>query len=357
MDFQRLIALVTGGVEEEILLRNEYLCAENRILKARLKSRVRFRDDERRSLAEIGARLGREALGEVASLVQPETILRWHRKLVAKKWDGSRSRRGPGRPRMAEDVEAMILKLAAENRTWGYKRISGALKSLGHELPAQTVANVLKRHGISPSPERRKGTSWKGFLSAHKSVMAAADFFTAEVCTPLGLMTYYVLFFIRLSTRRVEIAGITRYAHPQWLEQVARNATMDEVGFLSGCRYFIRDRDPRYTESGLDGVLKGAGIEVLKLPARSPNLNAYAERFVRSVREECLSRMILVGEASLRRALEQYLVHYNHERPHQGVANEILSPVPADRVGARDGPIKKRERLGGMLNFYYREAG
>ena len=167
---------------------------------------------------------------------------------------------------MAEDVEALILKLAAENRTWGYKRISGALKNLGHEVPAQTVANVLKRHGISPSPERRKGTSWKEFLSAHKSVMAAADFFTAEVYTPLGLMTYYVLFFIRLSSRRVEIAGITRYAHPQWLEQVARNTTMDEVGFLSGCRYFIRDRDPRYSESGLDGVLKGAGDRSLEAP-------------------------------------------------------------------------------------------
>lgn len=181
--------------------------------------------------------------------------------------------------------------------------------------------------------------------------MAAADFFTAEVCTPLGLVTYQVLFFIHLLTRRVEIAGVTLYAHPGWLTQVARNVSTDEVGFLDGCRYLLRDRNNRYSESGLDATLAAAGVKVIKLPARSPNLNAEAERFVRSVKEECLGRAILVGEGSLRKALREYAAHYSHERNHQGRGNAILAPRPEDRVSARDGPIRWRERLGGLLNF------
>ncbi len=168
-------------------------------------------DPERKTLAEIGKRLGRKALQEVAQIVTPDTILGWYRKLIARKFDGSRKRHAPGRPRTKEEVEELVLRIARENRTWGYRRIQGALRNLGIELSAQTVGNILERHDLPPVPERRKGTTWKEFIEAHLDVLGACDFFTAEVLTLKGLLTYYVLFFIHLSTRKVQIAGITPY--------------------------------------------------------------------------------------------------------------------------------------------------
>jgi transposase InsO family protein len=357
MDWRRLLAYVGGGVEEEILARNEYLVAENRVLRARLQGRLRLNDGERRTLAELGKRLGRKALRDVATIVSPETILRWHRRLVAQKWDGSRERRSLGRPRVREEVESLVVRLARENRTWGYKRIAGALANVGHTLSAQTVANILKRVGLPPGPTRRRETTWKQFLRTQRAVIKATDFFTAEVWTPVGLVTYYVLFFIDLGTRRVELGGVTRFTCPGWLKQVLRNVTMIDSGFLQGCRYLLHDRDPRFDEREMRPVLEAVGIKPLKLPAHSPNLNAEAERFIRSVRQECLSRVVLLGEASLRRALSEYLRHYNHERNHQGRGNRILAPRPEDRVGEVSGRISRRERLGGLLNFYWRRAG
>jgi transposase InsO family protein len=290
-------------------------------------------------------------------LVQPETILRWHRQLVAQKWDGSRERRRLGRPRVSEEVEALVVRLARENRTWGYKRIIGALSNLGHKLSAQSVANILKRAGLPPEPTRRRETTWKEFLRTQRAVIRATDFFTADVWTPLGLVTYYVLFFIDLATRKVELGGVTQLTFPGWLAQVLRNATMADGGFLEGCRYLLHDRDPRFDEREMRPVLEAVGIKPLKLPPHSPNLNAEAERFIRSVREECLSRVVPFGEGSLRRALSEYLKHYNHERNHQGRGNRILAPSPGDRVGESEGRICRRARLGGLLNFYWRRAG
>jgi putative transposase len=232
-------------VEQELLARNEYLTAENRILKAQLNGRLKLSDAERSMLGEIGHRLGRTALAEAATVVKPDTILAWYRKLVAHKFDGSKARRGPGRPRVTRQVEQLIVRLAEKNRDWGYDRIVGALANLGYRVCDQTVGNVLQRHGLPPAPERRRTTTWSAFIRIHLALLAGTDFFTAEVLTLRGLMTYYVLFFIHLESRRVDIAGITIHPNEPWMKQMARNVTMEGCGILRDCRYLLLDRDTK----------------------------------------------------------------------------------------------------------------
>jgi putative transposase len=209
ISWKTLLAYITGTVDQELLLRNEYLVTENRILRDQLKGRLRLSDGERKALAEIGQKLGKKALAEVATIVKPDTILAWHRKLVAQKFDGSKQRKAPGRPRIDPELEALIVRMAQENRSWGYDRIVGALANLGHTISDQTVGNILKRHGLPPAPERKITTTWKEFIRTHLDVLVATDFFTAEVWTLGGLVTYYVLFFIHLGSRQVHIAGNT----------------------------------------------------------------------------------------------------------------------------------------------------
>ena len=288
-----------------------------KILKAQLQGRLKLTDVERATLGEIGHRLGRKALAEVANVARPDTILAWYRKLVARKFDGSKARRSPGRPRIKTEVEQLIVRMAKENRDWGYDRIAGALSNLGHDVCDQTVGNVLQRHALPPAPERKHTTSWSAFIRMHLALLAGTDFFTAEVLTLRGLVTYYVLFFIRLESRRVDIAGITVHPDVPWMRQIARNVTMEGCGALRDCRYLLHDRDTKYSHS-FQAIIASGQVEPLVLPARSPNLNAYAERWVRSVKEECLSKVVLFGEGSLRRALGEYVEHYHAERNHQG---------------------------------------
>jgi putative transposase len=354
MDWKHLLAYMTGTVDQELLVRNEYLVTENRILRAQLKGRVRLSDGERRALAELGQKLGKQALKEVATIVKPDTILAWHRKLVAQKFDGSKQQQTPGRPPIDPELEALVIQIARANRSWGYDRIVGALANLGYTLSDQTVGNILKRHGLPPAPERRKTTTWQEFIRMHLNVLVATDFFTTEVWTLGGLVTYYVLFFIHLSSRKIHIAGVTSHPNEQWMIQIARNVTMEEWGFLSPGDYLIHDRDGKYCPA-FQHILEAAGVKRVPLPPRSPNLNAYAERSVRSVKEECLSRLILFGEASLHHALTQYVEHFHHERNHQGKGNVLLFPTVSPDT-ARQGPIQCRERLGGFLKYYAREA-
>jgi putative transposase len=195
MDWARILAYITATVDQELLLRNKYLVAENRILKARLKTPLRLPDAELLTLAEIAHRLGRKALEDVANAAKPDTILGWYRKLVARKFDGSKSRSYPGRPRINDDIKPLVLRMAKENTDWGYDRIVGAMANLGCRLSDQTVGNILQRHGIPPAPERKRTTTWTDFIRARMSVLAGTDFFTVEVLTLRGLATYYVLFF------------------------------------------------------------------------------------------------------------------------------------------------------------------
>ena len=298
----RLLTYVTGLVNQELLLQNEYLAAENRILRAHLPVRLRLSDPERSTLAEIGKRLGRKALEQVTCVAKPDTILGWYRKLIARKFDGSRHRSYPGRPRIAAELEALVVRIARENSGWGYDRIVGALANLGHRISDQTVGNILRRHGLAPAPKRSQNTTWKEFIRSHMAVLAGIDFFTVEVLTWRGLVTYYVLFFIHLESRRVSLAGITRHPDEPWMQQIARNATNEGWGYLDQRRYVLHDRDTKFCAS-FRTTLAAGGIRAIVLPARSPNLNAYAERWVLSVKQECLSKLILFGEGSLRRAL------------------------------------------------------
>src|SRR5215813_9846257 len=354
MDWKTLLAYITGTVDQELLLRNEYLVTENRILHHQLKGRVRLSNGERKTLAEIGYKLGKQALAEVATLVKPDTILAWYRKLVAQKFDGSKQRQAPGRPRIDPELEALIVRMAQENRSWGYDRIVDALANLGLTVSAQTVGNVLKRHGIPPAPERKTTTTWKEFIRTHMDVLVATDFFTAEVWTLGGLVTYYILFFLHLGSRKIHVAGVTPHPNEAWMVQVARNVTMEEWGFLAPGQYLIHDRDTKCC-AAFQQLIDDAGVERVVLPPRSPNLHAYAERWVRSVKEECLSRLILFGEASLRHALKEYIEHYHHERNHQGKDNVLLFPV-VRHATERQGAMQCRERLGGLLKYYEREA-
>lgn len=331
----------------------EYLREENRVLREQLGDRrLRFSDDQRRRLAAKAKGLGRKLLREVATIVTPETLLRWHQRLIAQKYNGS-GKRGPGRPRTAADIEQLVVQMAEENRDWGYRRIQGALSNLGHNLARSTIGDILERHGIEPAPERSRKTTWKEFLTQHWDLIVAADFFTIEVWTAKGLQRFIVLFVIELSTRRVEIAGISAAANGLWMNQIARNLTDSVDGLLTGKRYLVHDRDPLFTQEFLS-ILKDAGVESVRLPPRSPNLNAHAERFVRSIKESCLERLILFGESSLRTAVQNFVIHYHLERNHQGLGNRLIKPE-ADHL-TNTGAVQRRERLGGMLKYYYRAA-
>jgi putative transposase len=354
MDWKQLLAYMTGSVDQELLLRNEYLVTENRILRKQIAGRVRLSDGERKTLANLGKRLGKHALKEVASLVTPDAILAWHRQLIAKKSDGSEHRQAPGRPTISAELAALVVRIARENRAWGYDRIAGALAHLGYTISDQTVGNILKRHGILPAPERKKTTTWPEFIRTHLDALTATDFFTAEVWTRCGLVTYSVLFFIHLGSRKVHVAGVTPHPDEGWMVQMARNVTMADWGFLSTGQFLIHDRDAKFC-AAFQRAIDEAVVRRLVLPPRSPNLNAYAERWVRSVKEECLARLILFGERSLRHALSEYGSHYHQERPHQGKDNVVLMPAANDRQ-QRDSPIQCRERRGGLLKYYHREA-
>ena len=351
MPWKKMLACVTGEIDQELLAQIEYLIEENRILRNQITTRLRLTDPERKLLVEKAVVLGK-LMADTVTIVKPQTIMKWHRRLVAKKFDGSTFRTKHGRPPVAREVEELVVNMARDNPSWGYDRIAGALKNLGHTISDQTVGNILKRNGIAPSDDRTRNTTWTSFIRQHRDVLWASDFFTTEVWTCFGLTTFYVLFFIELSTRRVVLGGITESPHEEWMKQIARNVS----GWgceMENARYLIHDRDSKYTES-FDEMLRAVGIEPIKLPAKSPNLNAFAERFVRSAKCECLDRLILFGEKSLRHVLNEYLAHYHGERNHQGLRNVI--PFPDGRLKETDGDVARSERLGGLLSYYHRAA-
>ena len=216
----------------------------------------------------------------------------------------------------------------------------------------QTVGNILKCHGIPTAPERKKTTTWKDFIRSHREVLAATDFFTTEVWTLHGLVTYYVLFVMHVATRRVHLAGVTPCPNEAWMTRIARNLTMADVGFLVDHRYLIHDRDGKYCPA-FDATLQDGEVSPVRPPPRSPNLNPHAERWVRSVKDECLSKLILFGEPALRTALRAYVEHFHGERNHQGKDNLLL--FPREAIG-QAGSVRCRERLGGLLKFYHRAA-
>ena len=277
-----LVVAVAGWINQQQRDVIDYLQEENRVLREQCTPRrLRFTDVQRRRLAAQAQALGRRTLCDLGTLVTPDTLLRWHRQLIARKYDGSQ-RRGPGHPPLMQEIRRLIVRMAIENRAWEYTRIRGALDNLGHQVARGTSANVLKEHGLEPAPERTKRRTWREFLGAHGDARAAADFFTVEVWTPRGLTRFTVLVLIKLATRRVHSAGLTAEPEGPWGTQLIRNATDAEDGFLRGTRMLIHDRDPRFSHNVRDTLVAGGGAPV-RLPARSPNLNAFAERFVRTI--------------------------------------------------------------------------
>jgi transposase InsO family protein len=332
-----------------------YLTVENRILREKLgHKRILLSDAQKRCLAEAAAKLGRDLLRQFGTLFSPETLLKWNRTLVARKYDGSdrRGKRGP-KPTKANMIRKLVIQMSQENAGWGYGRIYGELKKLGYKVHWQTVRRVMLDHGLLDDPDRPYKSTWKDFLKSHWESLAAADFFTVETWGLKGLTRYLVFFVIDVSTRRVEIAGIHANPCETQMLQYARNLTDAQDGFLNGKRVLIHDRDPLYTEKFRE-TLRAAGVRALKLPKRSPNLNALAEAFVAGIRRECLNKMILVGEKHLRYVISSFAEYYNTERPHKSL--NYCRPVEPDDPPTMEGVVKCHERLGGLLKSYYREA-
>jgi transposase InsO family protein len=290
--------------------------------------------------------VGRATLREIATIATPDTLLRWHRNLIARKWTYART---SGRRGVLLEIRRLVVRMAEENPTWGYTRIQGALKNLGHRVGRSTIARILKAQGLPPVPQRP--TSWLTFLKAHWRAIAGADFFTTEVWTWQGLVTYYTVFVIDLASCRVQILGSTRHSEALFMQQIGRTLTMAD-GVLGPRRVLICDRDQKWC-ADVRRQLRESGIRVIQTPVRAPNANAYAERFVRSIKEECLDRMIPLGERHFRRAVTEFVAHYHGERNHQGLKNALIMGPPMTRTSGR---VRRRSRLGGLLNFYERAA-
>ena len=352
--WQLLLVVLAGWINRQQQEVIEYLRTENAVLREKLgKKRVLLNNDQRRRLAVKAKVLGRKVLEEIATIVTPDTLLRWHRRLVAEKWDYSERRAKVGRPPVSDEIKQLVLTMARENPTWGYDRIQGALANLGHKISDQTVGNILKGHGIEPVPDRKRQTTWKTFLKAHWDCLAAIDFTTVEVWTKGGLVTYYLLFVMELSMPRVHLAACTPTLGDAFMRQTARNLTDPFDGFLTGKRYVLMDRDSNFSHA-FRSALEAEGVTCVRLPPRSPNLNPHLERFHLSAKSECLSKMILFGEKMLRNAVQEYLAHYHTARNHQGLENRIIDP--GEEVGRAEGEIVCDERLGGLLRYYRRAA-
>ena len=251
---------------------------------------------------------------------------------------------------MLAEIRQLVIRMAEDNPTWGYTRIRGALKNVGHYVGRSTIVRILKTQGIPPVPERP--TSWQTFVRAHWGAIAGADFFTTEVWTWRGLVTYYTLFVIDLASRRVNIVGCTPHPDDAFMRQISRTLTAADEGALAGCRVFICDRDQKWS-APIRQMLDESSIRVVQTPFQAPNCNAHAERFVRSIKDECLNRVIPLGERHLRRALREFVEHYQRERNHQGLENELIDGAPTVEGVGR---IRRRQRLGGLLNYYARAA-
>ena len=305
-------------------------------------------------LAALAVRLrdkassSRLVLAECIKLFKPNTVISWHRAMVRRKWTYQQGRK-PGRPPIDADLERWILIVAKDNPSLGYEKLAGELRKLGFVVSKTTISTVLHRHGILPSPERRARSSWRVFLNHYKSQLLACDFFTVETLT---LQTLYVFFFLEHGTRRVHLAGCTAQPTTAWVTQQARQVTWELQDRDVPLQYLIHDHDAKFTDA-FDSVFEAEGIEIVNTPYQAPNANAVAERWVRSVREECLDKIIILNQQHLRRVLIEYTAYYNTRRPHQG----LLQDSPAGMLPAsQQGPIHYRNVLGGIIRDYYREA-
>src|SRR3989475_5285226 len=343
--FSAVLRLLVGRRGSEFAKDVELLVLRHQLaVLGRQADRPSFRPADRAFLAALVRLLPQRRRQGLS--VTPQTLLRWHRQLVQRKW--TQPRRRPGRPPLDDRVRQLVLRLGRENPRWGYSRIAGELLKLGLRVSSSTVRRLLIANGLEPAP-RRAGPSWRDFLRQQAASMLACDFFTVET---ISLRRFYVLFFIELESRRVHLAGCTASPTGAWGAQQARHRSF--TGVFERMRFLIHDRDSKFTAS-FEEIFRSEGIRIIHIPIRAPQANAYAERFVRSVRAECLDWLLILGRRHLERVLRAYTVHYNRERPHRGLALQ-----PPERVNAGDPPtagkIERRDRLGGLIHEYYRAA-
>jgi transposase InsO family protein len=348
---RRLVGVLLGSLRSEHAKDVEIAVLRHQlsVLRRQVK-RAEFRPADRAVLAVLARALPRAQWSTF--LVTPGTILRWHRRLVTRKWTQP-SPRG-GRPPLVEHVVALILRLARENPRWGYRRIQGELKKLGIRVSATSIRTVLLGNGLRPAP-RRASVTWRAFLRAQASGIVATDFFTVET---LRLTTLYVLFFIELGTRQVRLAGVTRHPNGPWVVQRARELSMERPEGTTTPRFLIRDRDSKFTRA-FDDVFASDGAQVITTPVQAPNANAFAERWVRTVRQECLDWLLIWGRRHLEAVLDEYVRHYNDERPHRGLdlrPPTVTSAESAPHVVAIATAVRRRDRLGGLVHEYHQDA-
>ena len=345
-----LLDLLVQRQKAEANLRIEVLALRHqlRVLERQLH-RPHFQPGDRLLLAALSRVLPRPTWSSF--LVTPETLLRWHRELVRHKWVLYARRPRRGRPGQSAERRELILQLARENPRWGYRRIQGELLKLGCRCSHGTVRNILRRHDLLPAP-RRSQRSWREFVRQHADQILAVDFFTVET---VWLQRLYVLFFLEIGSRCIHLAGCTASPTGGWVVQQARQLTWKLQDGELQARFLIRDRDAKFT-TGFDDVFRSEGIEVIPLPYRAPVANSFAERFVGTARRELLDHLLIFGQRHLEHVLGEFIEHYHEQRPHQGLEQRV--PRPREPMGAiaEGGPVLRRDRLGGLLHEYFREA-
>lgn len=339
-----LLARSDRAKDAEILILRHQVAVLQRQVKA---PRLSWAD--RAVLAAVARLLPGSQLRQLRLIVSPRTVLRWHADLV--RWRWTLARRAPGRPRTGQSVRSLVLEMARDNPSWGYRRIHGELVGLGHRLAPSTVWRILKDAGIDPAPTR-SGQTWRAFLGAQAKTILAVDFFHVDTVL---LRRLYVLFLIEHGTRRVYLIGVTAHPTEEWVTQQARNLLMNLEDHADSFKFFIRDRYAKFT-TAFDAVLAAAGIRIIRTPVRAPRANAVAERWITSARRECLDRMLIISERHLRLVLSEYVEHYKVHRPHRTLCQS--APAGRDHPSTTDpnARILRRDRLGGLIHEYAQVA-
>jgi putative transposase len=350
-----LITYLAYCIDKEHYKAIDYLREQVRVLiehQEKGNKRILLTNSQRMRVAAKAKRLSRKTLERCTELFTVDTVIGWYQKLIADKYDGSQNRVYAGRPPITEEIVNLVIRFKQENPRWGYRKIRDQVVYLGYAISKSSVKNILIENGYDPEPDLTVRSTWHEFIKSHWDVLAACDFFTIELLVGRKLVRCTVFFVMELATRKVFFAPVKPQPDGSYMLQIAKSLTDSEDGFLQGKRYLIHDRDPLYRTDGFHGILKSIGVKPVRLPARSPDLNCYAERYVKSVKSECLDHLILSSVGQLEYVLEQYSEYYHHERIHQSL-DRIIEPKHAVDDTAE---IVCIERLGGLLKSYHRLA-
>ena len=352
------LTIITGiayCIDKELFKAIDYLREQVRVLleqQEKQDKRILLSKRQRMRVAAKAKRLSRKMLEQCTVLFTPDTVLGWYRQLIAAKYDGSTHRRKVGRPQITPEIVTLVIRFKEDNPRWGYQKIRDQIVYLGYKISKSTVKNILIENGYDPEPDLTVKTTWHEFIKSHWDVLTACDFFTIELLVGRKLVRCTIFFVIELATRKVFFAPIKPQPDGDYMKQMAKVLTDCDDGFLNGKTYLIHDRDPLYTTEGFHEILRSSGVKPVKLPPRSPDLNLYAERFVKSVKSECLNHLILTSVEQLEYVLKNYGEYYHHERIQQSLGR-IIEPI--HKID-NDADIACIERLGGLLKSYHRLA-